>query len=1083
MKLKYLFTLVVAIGLTACAGPKLQPDYSQTGSQIQIPRDDATLTNGQLLDTINANIVDVDGRLDGLEAIPEAVAGQAWSSVRTYKIGDLVTDPTADPPQVYTSKTNDNIDNLVTDINNWDIPAGDAGVSSFSQLLGNPEDNIPLAAALNDKVAISTIGTAATRAAASNLATPTALPDSSAVTAAIATRQELLAIPSQEEAEAGTSSVGRLWTAERIKQNIVANAPDDQKIAAEMVDSTTLSLSVEDGGIATVDLSNVVASYKLGDVVYSNESCSTNVLYVNGDNTVVRCASSGDLDYLDGTEWTNLPLTSNTLTLDFVDGNAVTDTMTVSSTQYTADVALPGLTGGVSIFVAAGTGREYSCSGVGITGVTSPFIADMTEDRTIQCTYSSDSAEYTEPPVGSTAITSLPYVINVSGDYKLDADLIIASGSGIVIAADNVAIYGQHNSVTHSSTGAGEAIDITAVSSTSVSIYDIEFIQGAYALGGDIAAIKGVVGGSGYLIKDCTFNVIARAADRDSSGIRLSSTGTDNIVTGCAFNMSGVNRFYGFRASGGWRYHHNTATVSNHTCPDTGEYPYVVWVLGNDQEYDNNTFNVLGSSERVNVILGIGSTQYGIRQRANIHDNTFNYASDHGRVVSMDTGTEDWIVADNTFTITSDVSSGNAVYAIRARMESGGSNPSRGHVISGNTITGNSDSDIHGIAIGDSGVETDATDIDIYSNWVQVAGNPLYLYSGACGDLDIYSNYFEATSTRYDRTAVVINGTPLDIMISNNRIYTSQPDGDLLQVSSDLSADVVVCDSPGLDAVGDIRGGGLVTFQTGNCQDPWLGDPQTNTLTIDIIGGNGVDSVTVSGTAYTTDNAVPSLAGDVPVTTTPDTGREASCTGTGITGSTSPYTADMSEDRTIECTFSAESTASTTWIGTTNTAGVPYTSTAPSGYGSAADRVYLTEWTATGLTGTCSVEAVNTFHRTDTWETSNNVMSLAYVNDTLVGRSVELSACASGGWCGDTAGTLSAEGGQVLTIVNGDVVKFGAGGEFDSEQNLGAVFTPNGELHFISAEWVGGEPPASSSGSTISGSSNGFGAILKITCN
>ena len=78
----------------------------------------------------------------------------------------------------------------------------------------------------------------------------------------------------------------------------------------------------------------------------------------------------------------------------------------------------------------------------------------------------------------------------------------------------------------------------------------------------------------------------------------------------------------------------------------------------------------------------------------------------------------------------------------------------------------------------------------------------------------------------------------------------------------------------------------------------------TYSLTLDLINGNGTDALEVNSNPYTVDTVVPGLSGNVLVTATPDTGRHVSCSGTGISGSSSPYTADMSADREIDCTFS-----------------------------------------------------------------------------------------------------------------------------------------------------------------------------------
>lgn len=80
--------------------------------------------------------------------------------------------------------------------------------------------------------------------------------------------------------------------------------------------------------------------------------------------------------------------------------------------------------------------------------------------------------------------------------------------------------------------------------------------------------------------------------------------------------------------------------------------------------------------------------------------------------------------------------------------------------------------------------------------------------------------------------------------------------------------------------------------------------PVTYILTIDGTGWNGTDSVSVGGSIYIADGDKTGLSGTVSITVTPGTGREATCSGTRITGSASPYSFDASGDSTLNCTFS-----------------------------------------------------------------------------------------------------------------------------------------------------------------------------------
>jgi len=86
--------------------------------------------------------------------------------------------------------------------------------------------------------------------------------------------------------------------------------------------------------------------------------------------------------------------------------------------------------------------------------------------------------------------------------------------------------------------------------------------------------------------------------------------------------------------------------------------------------------------------------------------------------------------------------------------------------------------------------------------------------------------------------------------------------------------------------------------------------PSTYSLTVDMVDGNGTDYFTYNSTNYTTDQTFTGLTADSTFTVTPDTGRQASCTGTGLTDNGGgSYTANTdSENVTATCTFSATST-------------------------------------------------------------------------------------------------------------------------------------------------------------------------------
>jgi len=91
----------------------------------------------------------------------------------------------------------------------------------------------------------------------------------------------------------------------------------------------------------------------------------------------------------------------------------------------------------------------------------------------------------------------------------------------------------------------------------------------------------------------------------------------------------------------------------------------------------------------------------------------------------------------------------------------------------------------------------------------------------------------------------------------------------------------------------------------------------TYSLTVDMVDGNGTDYFTYNSTNYTTDQTFTGLTADATFTVTPDTGRQASCTGTGLTDNGGgSYTANTdSENVTATCTFST-SGGETVYYGT-----------------------------------------------------------------------------------------------------------------------------------------------------------------------
>lgn len=134
--------------------------------QTEIPRDAATVTNSDVLDTINGNATDAESRLVALEALPVG-KGRAWSSDdEPYDKGDTVTDPLTF--KMYISKVNANIADDLTDTNYWNPVVG-AGASDFADLGGSPEDNPALSTALGLKANAADVYTKAQADAADDV--------------------------------------------------------------------------------------------------------------------------------------------------------------------------------------------------------------------------------------------------------------------------------------------------------------------------------------------------------------------------------------------------------------------------------------------------------------------------------------------------------------------------------------------------------------------------------------------------------------------------------------------------------------------------------------------------------------------------------------------------------------------------------------------------------------------------------------------------------------------------------------------------------------------------------------------------
>jgi hypothetical protein len=112
--------------------------------------------------------------------------------------------------------------------------------------------------------------------------------------------------------------------------------------------------------------------------------------------------------------------------------------------------------------------------------------------------------------------------------------------------------------------------------------------------------------------------------------------------------------------------------------------------------------------------------------------------------------------------------------------------------------------------------------------------------------------------------------------------------------------------------------GGLFTLP-----GSYTADPTTYTLTLDIIDGNATDKVTVNSLDRTTDGTWTGLPSDstTDVTCTPDTSRVCVCddgAGSWLSGSAPDYIADITNNRSLACTFSAAPVAYTDAFESTN---------------------------------------------------------------------------------------------------------------------------------------------------------------------
>ena len=420
----------------------------------------------------------------------------------------------------------------------------------------------------------------------------------------------------------------------------------------------------------------------------------------------------------------------------------------------------------------------------------------------------------------ATTINSLPFTCSKAGErYVLGQNLTIKSGTGITINANDVTIDGNNKTITHSVSGAGTAININAKSN--VEIHDVTITQSSYTGTGYVYGIKG--SGSNLNIRDSIINVKARKSDKQTYGIKVDVSNHGDIQY-CTFNLSGVNRFYGFKGSGPWDVHHNTVKVSNHTYPNAGSYPHVFYLSGNNQEYYNNDIDVGSDSFAVNLFAA-----WGPFNNNKIYDNSIRFASDHGRLFLMDSDTDNWLIYGNNITVTSNNTGSNSVSVFRIRTSDPGNPASTGHIIHSNIVDASAANKTTVLSIGDQAPASSG--VRFYNNDVKSASDVITIYTSNVSDLDVYSNTIEYTGGGWNGVPVRFNGSSMkDIVFSNNDISGNQAEGDLVQVSSNVSSQVTFCKSASVDSAADIRGGGMVKIITsGTCQDDYTGDPPDGT--------------------------------------------------------------------------------------------------------------------------------------------------------------------------------------------------------------------------------------------------------------
>jgi hypothetical protein len=422
-----------------------------------------------------------------------------------------------------------------------------------------------------------------------------------------------------------------------------------------------------------------------------------------------------------------------------------------------------------------------------------------------------------------TQIDSLPYTCSTPNErYYLSSDLTLDTGTAITISASDVVIDGRNYTLNFAQTGPGVGVDIN--NQSRVEIKDLTFSTTYTTQDGNYvrAIYTGSSGARSPDIHDCSIYVIGRqvnesyARERGVDGACIASGTIQNNT----FDVSGVDRSYALNISGPWTVSGNLFTIHDHTV--TSSYPIIV-NLGGDTAItvEKNTFNVQSSCTNIYIIGGWNTSNHEILS------NTINYAGVHGRIITPDNLSADWIIRNNDINITG--AGSGTIYGIRYRNANNAANGgcAGGHIIEYNDIDCSTYQGSGGclpISVGGySGDEWSALDcpgVAIRYNKFKALSGAFNVYgSDPVGqvnveDNDIYCNELESTST--SGFPITIRTQLLDdIQFSHNSIITNHSDGFEVSASDDHTGNVTICESGTID----LSGGGAVSTSSSPCQD------------------------------------------------------------------------------------------------------------------------------------------------------------------------------------------------------------------------------------------------------------------------